>query len=57
MARNDNLRLFTEKTNGVMLAMDYSGVEFDEENLTLFAKTVLDVNKNSKSLISTLNLY
>lgn len=48
MARNDNLRLFTEKTNGVMLAMDYGGVEFDEENLTLFAKTVLDVNKNSK---------
>ena len=53
MARNENLKVFNQKTNGVMLAMDYSGVNFDDNSLSLFAQTVLDVNKNSVKF----NLY
>lgn len=48
IARNENLKIFTEKTNGVMLAMDYSEVEFDESKLSTFAKGILDINKNSQ---------
>ena len=48
MARQDNMKVFTEKTNGVMLAMDYTNIEFDMEEMTTFSQTVLEINTNSQ---------
>jgi N-acetylglucosamine transport system substrate-binding protein len=48
MARNENLKAFTEKTNGVMLAMDYSDVHFEDNKLSTFAKGIYEINTNSK---------
>ena len=36
--------------------MDYSGFEFDESKLSTFCKGILDINKNSQSLIYIVNL-
>ncbi|MDR0831427.1 MAG: extracellular solute-binding protein, partial [Bacillales bacterium] len=47
LARNDNLKLFTEKTNGVMLGFDYGTVDFSNSNLTAFAQDVIKINQES----------
>lgn len=53
MAKNENIQLFTEKTSGVMLGMDYSGVDLSESELTPFANDIISINLSSQKF----NLY
>lgn len=47
MYRDENLKLFSESTSGVMLAADYSGVEYDD-TATDFMKSVYRINTTSQ---------
>lgn len=53
LAKDENMKLFTEKTNGVLLGFKYDNVNFDDSNLSKFAKSVIEINKESKKF----NLY
>ncbi len=53
LAKDSSIATFTEKTNGVLLAMNYDTVELDEENLSEFSKSILEINRNSQKF----NLY
>lgn len=53
LARDENIKMFTEKTSGVLLAMDYSNVDFSDSNLSEFSKSVLEISENSQKF----NLY
>lgn len=48
IAKKESLKTFTEKTNGVMLAMDYTGVSFEETDLSTFGEGIVDTNKNAQ---------
>lgn len=53
LAKDENMKIFTEKTNGVLLGMDYSNVDFSESNLSTFSQSIIEINKNSQKF----NLY
>jgi len=53
LAKDSSIATFTEKTNGVLLAMNYDTVELDEANLSEFSKSILEINRNSQKF----NLY
>lgn len=48
LAKDSSLQTFTEKTRGVLLAMDYSNVDFSESNLSAFSQSVIEINNNSE---------
>ena len=50
LAKQENIKSFTKDTNGVMLAMKYDGIDFASENLSKFAKDVININKESKKI-------
>ncbi|WP_264229522.1 ABC transporter substrate-binding protein [Acholeplasma laidlawii] len=53
LAKDESIATFTEKTNGVLLAMNYDTVELDSSNLSEFSKSIIEINQNSQKF----NLY
>lgn len=53
LAKDSSIATFTEKTNGVLLAMNYDTVNLNDENLSEFSKSILEINQNSQKF----NLY
>jgi ABC-type glycerol-3-phosphate transport system substrate-binding protein len=53
LGKDSSLKIFTEKTNGVMLGFDYSNVTLDNSSLSKFTNDVVNINKTSTKF----NLY
>lgn len=53
LAKDSSIATFTEKTNGVLLAMKYDTVNIEEEKLSEFSKSIIEINQNSQKF----NLY
>jgi len=53
LARKSSCKTFTEKTNGTMLAMDYSGITFETGSITRFAQDIMQINMTAQKF----NLY
>lgn len=53
LAKDDTIKSFTETTRGVLLAMDYSNVDFTNSKLSDFTRSVIEINNTSQKF----NLY
>jgi N-acetylglucosamine transport system substrate-binding protein len=47
LAKDENIKLFTELTHGVMLGFNYENVQFDQTSLTPFSQDVIRINQES----------